>query len=95
MDLLKNAYWIIGLLSACTTVRFGQSLAANSGKNTKCVSRNNQRCKARPTLVDITSNKTLFYTFTVSVNKWNGSSYTNGDSHDRVFVPNKVKKILI
>ena len=34
----------IGLLSACTIVSFGESLASNSEWSIKCVSLNNQPC---------------------------------------------------
>ena len=52
---------------------------------------NNQPCKARPTLADINYNETLFYLFTVSVNKYRGSSNTIDYSYGPVCVLNKVK----
>ena len=52
---------------------------------------NNQPRKARPTLANINYNETLFYPFTVSVNKYRGSSSTIDNSYGRVCVPNKVK----
>ena len=58
----------------------------------KCVSLNNQSCKARPTLRNINSEKTLFYQFIVSVNKCDRSCDTIDDPYTRVCVRNKVKK---
>ena len=81
----------IGLLSACAIGSFGKSLVSNLKRFTKCVSLNNQPCKARPTIVNIYSHKTLFYQFTVSVNKCVGSCNTFDDPYARAFVPNKVK----
>ena len=60
---------------------------------TKCLTFNNQPCKARPTLVNINSNETLFYPFIVSVNKCGGRCNTINDPHTRVCVPNKVKNM--
>ena len=45
----------------------------------------------RATLLNINSNETLSYPFTVSVNKCGGSCNTIDDPHARVWVPNKVK----
>ena len=39
----------------------------------KCVSLNNQPCKARPTFVNINCDETLFYPFTLSGSKCAGS----------------------
>ena len=50
----------IGLLSVCTTGRFGGSLVSNSKQ---------LAFKAWPTFVDKNSNETIFYPFIVCVNK--------------------------
>ena len=81
----------IELLSICTIVSFSVSLVSNSRGPIKCVSSNIQPCRARPTLVDINSNKTLFYSFNVSVNKCGESYNTINDPFARVCAPNKVK----
>ena len=77
----------IELLSICTIVSFSVSLVSNSRGPIKCVSSNIQPCRARPTLVDINSNKTL----NVSVNKCGESYNTINDPFARVCAPNKVK----
>ena len=51
--------------------------------------------QARPTLVNINSDETLFYPFTVSFNKWGESYYTIGDPYGRVCFPNKVNNINV
>ena len=48
-------------------------LASNSKEPIKCVSLNNLPCQARPTFVNINSNETVFYSFTVTINKCGGS----------------------
>ena len=64
-DLLEM---FIGLLSVCTN--FGKPLAINSKVLIKHVSLKYQPCQTRPAIANINSNKTLFYSFTVSVKKW-------------------------
>ena len=81
----------IGLWSIFTAGIFDRPLAFNFQGAIKRVSLNNQPCKARPTLADINSNETLFYPFTVSVNKYRGSSNTIDNSYGPVCVLNKVK----
>ena len=81
----------IGLLSVCTTGHFGESLVSYSKGSIKCVSLNNHPCQAKPTLVYKNSDETLFYPFTVSVNKCGESCNTINDSHARVCAPNKLK----
>ena len=85
----------IGLLSICAIGSFGSSLASNYRKPIKYVSINNWPCQARPTLVNINSDETLFYQFTVSVNICGGSCNTIDDPYSRVFVPNKVKSMNV
>ena len=49
-----------------------------------------QPCQFRPTIVDINSNKALYYPFSVSVSKCSGSCNTIDDPYAQIFVPNKV-----
>ena len=92
MDLLKT---IIGLLSVWAIRNFGESLTSNSQGPIKCASLNNHLCKAKPTLVNLNSSETLFYPFTVSVNKRVGSCNTIDDPYARVCVPIKAKNMTI
>ena len=65
MDLSQKMF--IGLLSICTKGTFGESLVSILKGPIKCVSLNNHACQARPTLVNINSDKTIFYPLTVSM----------------------------
>ena len=56
---------------------------------------NNQPCKSKPTLANINSDETIFYQFTVSVNKYGGSCNTVVNPYVRVFLPNEVKNVNI
>ena len=83
----------LGLLNLCTIESFGESLVSNSKGPTKCVSFHNHPCQATLTLVNINSDETLFYPFTVSVKKCGGSCNTIDDPYDRACVSNKVKNM--
>ena len=76
----------IGLLTTCIVESFGRSLvlADHLAGPIKRVSSNNRPCQARSTLVDISLNKTLFYPFTVSVNRCCGSCNAIDDLYTRV-----------
>ena len=64
----------------------------NFKRHLNCVLLNNRPHQAIPTLVDIHSNETLFYPFTVIVNKRGGSCNTISEPYAQVRVPHKVKK---
>ena len=81
----------MGLLKIITLVSFGASLAFNYKKPIKCVSLNNQPCQARPAIIDINFNETLFYPLIVSIDKCGGSCNTIDDPYAWVCVPNKAK----
>ena len=66
----------IELLRVYAIGRFPASSASNSGEYLKCISLNNQACQARPTLVNINFDETLFYPFSNSVNKCGRSCNT-------------------
>ena len=50
--------FLIGLLSACTEVPFGRSVPPK--EPIKCLTSSDRPCQARPTLVNMNSNETLF-----------------------------------
>ena len=83
----------IGLLRACKRRGFGDSLTSNSKGPIKCVSLNNRPCEARLTLIDINSNKSLFYPFTVCANKCGGSCNTIYNLYTWDFGLNKAKNM--
>ena len=78
-----------GLLSVYIVVPFSGSLPSKSKEPIKCVSLNNRQSS----IVDINSYETLFYSFTVSVNKCGGSCNTIDDPYAGVCVPNNVKNM--
>ena len=93
MDLSKKMF--IGLLNVCAIGSFGESLVSNSKGPLKCLTLNNQPCQARPMVVNINSDETLFYPFTANVNKCSGSCNKIDDPYAQVYVPDKVKNINV
>ena len=61
----------------------------------ECVSMNNQECKVRPEIVNVNSNKPLFYPFSMKTSKCNGSCNNINDSYAKLCVPDVVKNINI
>ena len=44
-----------------------------SNVNSKCISMENQECKVRPEIVNITGNNSIFYPFSIKTNKCSGN----------------------
>ena len=61
----------------------------------KCVSLNNQECKVRPKIVDVSSNNHIFYPFNVKINRCSGNCNSINDVYAKVFVPNVVKNLNV
>ena len=50
----------------------------------ECVSLKNQECKVRPEIVDINSNKPIFYPFSIKINKCSGSCNNINSPHAKI-----------
>ena len=60
-----------------STLMFFDSLS--SVNPLKCVSMNNQECKVRPEIVNVNSNESLFFPFSIKTSKCSGSCNNNND----------------
>ena len=56
---------------------------------------NNQECKVRPKIVDINSNSTMFYSFSIKVNKCSGNCNSINDPYAKICVPDTVKDLNV
>ena len=61
----------------------------------ECVSMNNQKCKARPEVININSNDCLFYPHSILTNKCSGSCNNFNDPHAKLCAPDVVKGINV
>ena len=66
-----------------------------SNKALKCVSMNNQVCKIGPKIININSNKVLFYSHSILVNKCSSSCKNINDLYAKLCVPDVVKNMNI
>ena len=61
----------------------------------RCISRNNQECKARPQIVNVNSDEPVFYPFSIEISKCSGSCNNINDSYAKMCVPDDVKNLNV
>ena len=66
-------------------------LSSNITGALNCVSMNNQACKVRPKIVDVSSNNPIFYPFSVKINRCSGNCNSINDPYTKICVPDVVK----
>ena len=57
----------------------------------KCVSMSNQECKVRPVIVNINSDESSFYPYSIQIKKCSGSCNNINDPYTKLCVPNVIK----
>ena len=61
----------------------------------KCLSINNQECRIRPKIMNINSNESTFYPYSIEVNKCSGSCNNINNPLVKLRVPDVVKTINV
>ena len=61
----------------------------------ECISMNNQECKARPKIINVDNNETVFYPDSIKVNKCSGSCSNINDRYAKLCVPDIIKNINV
>ena len=61
----------------------------------ECVSVNNQKCMARPKIIDVNKNETIFYPLSIRINKCSDSCNNINDPMAKLCVPDIVKNMNI
>ena len=61
----------------------------------KCVSMNNQKCKIRSEMINVSTNDPVFYPYSITVNKCKGSCNTINNPYIKLYVPDIIKNIDI
>ena len=56
-----------------------------------CISMNNQECKVRPEIIDVSNNNPFFYPFSVKINRCSGNCNSVNDPYAKICVPDVVK----
>ena len=61
----------------------------------KCISMNNQACKIRPKIVDVSINNPIFYPFNVKINRCGGNGNSINDPDAKICVPDTAKNLNV
>ena len=61
----------------------------------ECVSMNNQECKIRSEIININTNESMFYPYSITISKCKGSCNTINDPYAKLCVPDTIKNINI
>ena len=59
----------------------------------ECVSMKNQKCKVRPEIVNVNSDKPVFYPFRINLSKCSGGCNNVNDPYAKLCVPDVVKNL--
>ena len=55
----------------------------------------NEKCKIRTEIINVTTNKPMFYPYSIKINKCKGSCNTIIDPHAKLCVPDTIKNINV
>ena len=61
----------------------------------ECISMKIHECKVRPEIISINSNNSIFYPFSIKVNKCNGNCNNINDPYAKICVPDIVKNLNV
>ena len=71
---------------------FSSLLGVNS---LECVSISKQECKVRPEIINVNTNESVLFSFSIKTSKWSGSCNNINDLYGRLCVPVVVKNLNI
>ena len=60
----------------------------------ECISMNNQECKVRPGIVNVNSKEPVFFPFSITTSKCNGSCNNINDPHAKLCVTDVAKNLM-
>ena len=86
-ELIKKAFFAgLTILSSVNPLNLTQL---------KCVSMTNQECKVRPEIVNVNSDESVFYPFSIKTSKCCGSCYNINDPFAKMCAPDVVKNLNV
>ena len=75
---------------------FFAGLASLTGVTSlSCISKNNQECKVRPEIINVNSNESVFYPFSIKTSKCSGSCNNVNDPYAKMCVSDVVKNLNV
>ena len=87
MDLLKNGFYRINNFIRFRKCKF---VECNS---LSCISMNNQECKTRPQVVNVTGDEPVFFPFSIKTSKYSGSCDNINYPYAKICVPDVVRNL--
>ena len=83
---------MFGIINKCffTAMSFFNFNLSNVN-SLECISMNNQECKIRPEIINLSTNEPLFYPYSIKINKCKGSCNTINDPYAKICVPDTIK----
>ena len=60
-----------------------------------CISMNNQQCKARPEIINVSSNNPVFYPFSIKTSKCSGNCNNINNPYAKICVPDVIKDLNV
>ena len=61
----------------------------------RCISTNNQECKVRPQIVNVTSDEPVFFPFSIKTSRCSGSCNHLNDLYAKICIPNVLKYLNV
>ena len=61
----------------------------------ECVSMNNQGCKIRTEIINLSANEPMFYPDSIKINRCKGSCNTVNNTYTKICVPDQIKNINV
>ena len=66
-----------------------------SATSLNCISMKNQECKVRPEIINVNSNESVFYPFSIKTSKCSGSCNNINDLYSKKCLPNVIKGLNV
>ena len=60
-----------------------------------CISMNNQQCKARPEIINVSSNNPIFHPFNITASKCSGNCNNTHDPYAKICLPDVAKDLNV
>ena len=73
----------------------GLTILSNITNALDCISMKNQECKVRPEIISIDSNNSMFYPFSIKINKCSSNCNNINDPYARIYVRDIVENLNV
>ena len=73
----------------------GLTVLSNITNALDCISMKNQECKVRPEIISIDSNNSIFYPFSIKINKCSGNCNNINDPYARIYARDIVENLNV